>query len=92
MDLNRGTLAKIDRKVLSALGRDETYQMVRVPVTEAKWSTWKRYCDAAGISMGRAIVAPLRTTSGARRTSHLRHRRHLRHRLDRRKANRRRRW
>lgn len=22
----------------------------------AKWSTWKRYCDAAGISMGRAMV------------------------------------
>ena len=31
--------------------------MVRVPVTEAKWSTWKRYCDTAGISMGRAIMA-----------------------------------
>lgn len=31
--------------------------MVRVPVTLAKWSTWKRYCDAAGISMGRAIMA-----------------------------------
>jgi preprotein translocase subunit SecA len=30
--------------------------MVRVPVTEAQWSTWKRYCDAAGISMGRAIM------------------------------------
>ena len=26
-----------------------------VPATEAKWSTWKRYCGAAGISMGRAI-------------------------------------
>lgn len=35
----------------------ETFQMVRVPVTEAKWSTWKRYCDAAGASMGRAIRA-----------------------------------
>ena len=30
--------------------------MVRVPATPAKWSTWKRYCDSAGISMGRAIV------------------------------------
>jgi len=29
--------------------------MVRVPVTPATWSTWKRYCDIAGISMGRAI-------------------------------------
>ena len=31
--------------------------MVRLPVSPAKWSTWKRYCGAAGISMGRAIVA-----------------------------------
>jgi hypothetical protein len=30
--------------------------MVRVPVSSAKWSTWKRYCGAVGISMGRAIV------------------------------------
>ena len=56
-DLDRGTLAKIDRKVLSGLGHDETWQMARVPAAEAMWSTWKRYCDAAGISMGRAIVA-----------------------------------
>jgi hypothetical protein len=26
-------------------------------VTASKWSTWKRYCDSAGISMGRAIAA-----------------------------------
>lgn len=31
--------------------------MVRVPVTPAKWSTWKRYCSTARISMGRAIAA-----------------------------------
>ena len=30
--------------------------MVRVPVTGSKWSTWKRYCESAGISMGRAIA------------------------------------
>jgi uncharacterized protein YecA (UPF0149 family) len=30
--------------------------MVRVPVMPAKWSTWRRYCDSAGISMGRAIM------------------------------------
>jgi hypothetical protein len=29
--------------------------MVRVPATAAKWATSKRYCDAAGLSMGRAI-------------------------------------
>jgi hypothetical protein len=57
MDLDRGTLAKIDRSLLSGLGHDETDRMVRVPVSEATWSTWKRYCDALGISMGRATVA-----------------------------------
>jgi hypothetical protein len=57
MDLDRGTLARIDRKLLAGLGDDETYRTLRVPVTAAKWLTWKRYCNAAGISMGRAIVA-----------------------------------
>jgi len=57
MDLDRGKLARIDRKLLAGLGQDETFQMVRVPVTAAKWATWKRYCDTAGISMGRAVAA-----------------------------------
>jgi uncharacterized protein YecA (UPF0149 family) len=57
MELDRGTLARVDRKLLAGLEQEETYRMVRVPVTEAKWSTWKRYCVSAGVSMGRAIVA-----------------------------------
>jgi hypothetical protein len=57
MDLDRGLLARIDRKLLAGLGQDATFQMVGVPVTAAKWSTWKRYCGTAGISMGRAIMA-----------------------------------
>ena len=56
MELDRGSLARLDRKLLAGLGQDETYRMVRVPVTGSKWSTWKRYCDSAGISMGRAIA------------------------------------
>jgi hypothetical protein len=56
-DLDRGVLARIDRKLLAALSQDATFHMVRVPATNAKWATWKRYCDAAGLSMGRAIVA-----------------------------------
>jgi hypothetical protein len=56
MDLDRGVLARVDRKLLAGLGQDETYRMVRVPVTAAKWSTWRRYCESAGISMGRAIA------------------------------------
>ena len=57
MDLERGVLARIDRKLLAGLGQDETYRMVRLPVSAAKWSTWKRYCESAGVSMGRAVVA-----------------------------------
>jgi len=57
MDLDRGKLARIDRKLLAGLGQDESFQMVRVPVTAAKWATWKRYCDAVGLSMGRALAA-----------------------------------
>lgn len=57
MDLERGRLERVDRKLLARLGEDETYQMVRVPVTPVTWSTWKRYCEASGTSMGRAIVA-----------------------------------
>lgn len=57
MDLDRGTLSKIDRRVLSGLSHGESWQMVRVPVSEAVWLAWKRYCDALGMSMGRAFSA-----------------------------------
>jgi hypothetical protein len=57
MDLDRGTLARIDRKVVAGLAHNEVYRTVRVSATEATWSTWKRYCDAAGVSMGQAIMA-----------------------------------
>ena len=56
MDVDRGALANLDRRLLAEFDRDERFQMVRLPVSPAKWSTWKRYCGAAGISMGRAIV------------------------------------
>jgi hypothetical protein len=55
MDLDRGALGKIDRKMLSEMGHDESWQMVRVPVSEALWSTWRRYCGVLGVSMGRGI-------------------------------------
>lgn len=65
MDLDRDTLAKIDRKLLSRLGHDEGYQMVRVPVSEAMWSAWRRYCAALGVSMGRGITALIAHELGA---------------------------
>lgn len=57
MVLDRGALANLDRRLLAGLDREERFRMVRVPVSPAKWSTWKRYCAAAAISMGRAIMA-----------------------------------
>lgn len=56
MGLDRGTLARIDRRLFAGLGRDETYRMVRVPVTASTWSTWRRYCESVGVWMGRAIA------------------------------------
>jgi hypothetical protein len=56
MDLDRGALAKLDRRILSGLDHNEHSQMVRVPVSEAMWSTWRRYCQALGVSMGRSIA------------------------------------
>jgi len=56
MDMDRGMLARIDRKLLAGLGDDEALRTLRVPATGAKWSTWKRYCDAVGVSMGRAVA------------------------------------
>jgi len=56
MDLDRGILARIDRKLLAGLCDDEALRTLRVPATPAKWSTWKRYCDSVGVSMGRAVA------------------------------------
>ena len=56
MRLDRGTLAKIDRRVLSALDHGKGVQLVKVPLSEAVWSTWRRYCDALGVTMGAGIA------------------------------------
>ena len=54
--MDRSLLARIDRKLLAGLGGDEAYRTVRVPAAAAKWSTWRRYCESVGISMGRAVT------------------------------------
>ncbi len=56
MTLDRGTLAKVDRQVLSALDHGQGMQLVKVPLSEAVWSTWRRYCDAVGVTMGAGIA------------------------------------
>jgi len=56
MELDRGALAKIDRRILFGLDHNEHSQMVRVPVSEAVWSMWRRYCKALGVAMGRGVA------------------------------------
>ena len=56
MTLDRGTIAKIDRQVLSALDHGQGMRLVKVPLSEAVWSTWRRYCDALGVTMGAGIA------------------------------------
>ncbi len=56
MALDRGTLARIDRRVFTELDRSEGTQVVKVPVSDAVWSTWRRYCDALGLTMGQAVA------------------------------------
>jgi hypothetical protein len=56
MALDRGTLAKIDRKVFAEFGHTVATQTVKVPLSDAMWSTWRRYCEAIGLTMGEGIA------------------------------------
>lgn len=55
--LDRGTLARIDRRVFVELDHSDGVQVVKVPVSDAVWSTWRRYCDALGLTMAQAVAA-----------------------------------
>ena len=65
MALDRGTLAKIDRKVFAELGHTVATQMVKVPLSDAMWSTWRRYCEAIGLTMGEGIAGLIDSELGA---------------------------
>ena len=56
MALDRGTLARVDRRVFVELDHSGGVQAVKVPVSDAVWSTWHRYCEALGLTMGQAIA------------------------------------
>jgi hypothetical protein len=62
MTLDRGVLAKIDRRILSELDHAGGVQLAKIPLSDAVWSTWRRYCDVVGATMGQGIggapVAP----------------------------------
>lgn len=65
MTLNRQVLAKVDKHLLSQLDHQEAVQLVKVPVSNAVWSTWRRYCEALGIPMGRALALLLHRELGS---------------------------
>ena len=50
-------LANADRRLLASMDRDDRWQQVKVPISSALWDVWGRYCEVAGISMGRGIAA-----------------------------------
>jgi hypothetical protein len=54
--LDRGALAKIDRRIFSEFDHAEGVQLVKVPVSDAVWSTWRRYCDVVEVTMGQGIA------------------------------------
>jgi len=56
MALDRGSLARIDRRIFAELGHTVATQAVKVPLSDAAWSTWRRYCEAVGLTMGEAIA------------------------------------
>ena len=56
MALDRGTLTRIDRRVFAELAHPGGVQAVKVPVSDAVWSTWRRYCDVVGVTMGQGLA------------------------------------
>ena len=56
MALDRGTLSRIDRRVFAELAHTAGVQAVKVPVSGAVWSAWRRYCEAVGLSMGEGVA------------------------------------
>lgn len=57
MRVTGGKLANADRRLLASMDREERWQQVKVPISSALWDVWGRYCEVAGISMGRGIAA-----------------------------------
>ncbi len=56
MTLDRGILAKIDRRILSEFEHADGVQLAKIPVSDAVWSTWRRYCAVVGVTMGEGLA------------------------------------
>ena len=57
MTLDKRALSSIDKRIGAELDGNERFRMVRLPIDDRRWSIWNRYCQAAGVSMGRGIAA-----------------------------------
>jgi hypothetical protein len=64
MTVDRGTLARIDRRLLSELHAQRGPQLAKVPVSEAVWDVWRRYCRLAGVAMGEGLAILLTNELG----------------------------
>jgi hypothetical protein len=49
-------LARIGRRVFGELNHADGVQVVKVPVSDAVWSTCCRYCDALSVTMGEGVA------------------------------------
>jgi len=56
MTLDRGRLSRIDRRIFAELGQDLATQAVKVPLNDATWSTWRRYCQELELTMGEGVA------------------------------------
>ncbi len=56
MALDRSTLTKIDRRVFAELSQIAATQAVKIPLSDAAWSTWRCYCQVIGLTMGEAVA------------------------------------
>ena len=56
MAVDRGTLAKIDRRIFAEFGHTVATQTVKVPISDAAWSVWRRYCETVGLTMGEGVA------------------------------------
>jgi len=65
MRVTGAKLAAADRRLLSSMDGQERWQQVKVPISPALWDVWGRYCEVAGISMGRGIAALIELEVGA---------------------------
>lgn len=65
MTLDRGTLANVDQRLRAELNHSDAVQLVKVPVSDAVWSTWRRYCEVVGVTMGQGLAILLSNELGS---------------------------